>query len=87
MVSLYIYSILITLTALLLIWVLYKTNEELETEKQQREDYTNYIIKVCRGCKDCYENKLTHYENQIFDDTDLIDNLLKENWELKNDRW
>lgn len=87
MVSLYIYSILITLTTLLLIWVLYKTGEELTDLKKTKESQMKYILNVCRGCGDYYDNQITQYEKQICEDTDLINQLTKENWKLKQERW
>ena len=87
MVGLYIYSILITLTTLLLIWVLYKTGEELTDLKKTKESQMKYILNVCRGCGDYYDNQITQYEKQIYEDTDLINQLTKENWKLKQERW
>lgn len=87
MVGLYIYSILITLTTLLLIWVLYKTGEELTDLKKTKESQMKYILNVCRGCGDYYDNQITQYEKQICEDTDLINQLTKENWKLKQERW
>lgn len=87
MVGLYIYSILITLTTLLLIWVLYKTGEELTDLKKTKESQMKYILNVCRGCGDYYDNQITQYEKQVQEDTDLINQLTKENWKLKQERW
>ena len=86
-INLYIYAILITLTTLLLIWVLYKTGEELTDLKKTKESQMKYILNVCRGCGDYYDNQITQYEKQIYKDTDLINQLRKDNWNLKNDRW
>ena len=88
-INLYIYAILITLTTLLLIWVLYKTGEELTDLKKTKESQMKYILNVCRGCGDYYDNQITQYEKQIYKDTDLINQLRKRKLEFKekNDRW
>lgn len=85
-VNLYIYSILITFVALILIWALYKSDEEVNELKKNNERYKKYTLEVCRGCGDYYDNQITQYEKQIYADTDLINQLRKENWNLKNNR-
>ena len=87
MVSLYIYSIVITLTAFILIWSLYKTNEELINFKKTKEEQMEYILNVCKDCGNYYDNQITQYEKQIYEDTDLISQLSTENRSLRNDRW
>ena len=87
MVSIYIYSILLTLTAFILIWKLHKTNEELTNLKKTKDKQMEYTLNVCRGCGDYYDNQIKQYESQIYKDTELINELRKENWNLKNDRW
>lgn len=87
MVNLYIYSTFITLTALLLIWILYKTSEEIKTLKQNYTRQTEYKLSVCKYCGDLYDNQIKLYEEQASRDTDLINQLRKENCKLKNDRW
>lgn len=84
--NLYIYSILITLTVLVLIWTLYKTNEELVNLKKTKDKQMEYTLNVCRGCGNYYDNQIKLYENQIYEDTELINELRKENWNLKNNR-
>lgn len=86
-VNLYIYAIVITLTALILIWVLYKTEEEINILKQNHSKQTEYTLNVCRGCGNYYDNQIKLYEAQADRDTELINELRKENWNLKNDRW
>lgn len=83
-VNLYIYSILITLTALVLIWALYKTNEELINLKKTKDKQMEYTLNVCKGCGNYYDNQIQQYEKQIYADTELINELRKENWNLKN---
>lgn len=85
-VNLYIYSILITFVALILIWALYKSDEEIKDLKNRHEKQIKYTLDVCRGCGDYYDNQITQYEKQIYTDTDLINQLRKENWNLKNGR-
>lgn len=86
-INLYIYSVVITLTALILIWVLYKSEEEIKILKQNHAKQTKYTLNVCRGCGSYYDNQITQYESQLYEDAKLIDRLTKENWNLKNDRW
>lgn len=85
-VNIYIYSILITLTAFVLIWALYKSNEEIQKLNKNNENYKEYTLDVCKGCGDYYDNQIKLYEKQIYKDTDLINELSKENWNLKNGR-
>jgi len=87
MVSLYIYSILITIVALILIWILYRSNEEFENLKISSERTINYIREIYDGNINYCEEKIKQYEKQIWDDNDLIDELRKENQKLKGDRW
>lgn len=85
-VNLYIYSVLITVTAFMLIWVLYKADKEIKDLKRRHKNQTQYTLEVCKGCGTYYDNQIQQYEKQIYEDTDLINKLRKENWNLKNSR-
>ena len=85
-VNLYIYSILVTLITLILIWTLYKSDEEIKYLKKHHEKQIKFTSEVCKGCGSYYDNRINQYKKQIYADTDLINQLRKENWKLKNDR-
>lgn len=86
MVSLYIYAIVITFTCFILIWVLYKSEDEIRELKKDTLNEAEKLISLCVGCSKYYEDKIKMYEAQIYADTNLINELRKENWNLKNGR-
>jgi len=87
MISLYIYSILITMVAFILIWILYQSNEEIKNLKKTSEWTINYIRKFYEGNIEYYDEKIKQCENQICEDTDLINKLRKEYQRLKDSKW
>lgn len=84
MVNLIIYSIIMTLVALILIWVLYVTEKEMQEKDKRHKQVIDYTIDVCRGCRGFYDEQLKRNDLQIQQDAELINELRKENWDLKN---
>ena len=75
------------MVAFILIWILYKSNEDIKNLKIASERTIGYMTEVHEGNIEYYEDQIKRYATVINNDVDLIDELREENWKLKYNRW